>query len=1160
MRKKKDKKKALRGFLFLIGMLLLLPSYAGETASEKKELFSTCINKIAKAYRVDITYDESKTKTVLVTPVNENRSATVEVTLAKTLSTTRFSYRKLSDNSYVIVENKDRSNAVAVKAVPKKMTGTVVTVTGEPMIGVTVIERGTTNGTVTDVNGHFSLIMKNAEAVVEVSFVGYVSKNVHFTGNDKIVLQEDSKMLNEVVVTALGISRETKSLGYSVQKIDGTSIQDSHETNFVNALSNKIAGVQVTSSSGGIGASSTIQIRGQNFVGGYNYNNSPLFVVDGVPISNNNEQSSRSFTGRQDYNNPNFTSGENEVDYSNAAAEINQEDIASVTVLKGPNASALYGARAANGVILITTKSGKNQKGLGISFNSGISFETPLRLPEFQNSFGQGIEGKYAYVDGAGGGLNDNQQTNWGPAMNGQLITQFDSPLDDSGKRTATPFVSHGNQLKDFLETGHTINNTITLSNANDKLNYRFSYTNSQQKGIVPNTDLAKNTIGLNSGYQIVKGVRVDATMNYIHTNSDNRASTGAKNSDNIMKIFLYMPRNVSLNSLKQQWKSGYEEIMQNTPFGNETSTGLNNPYFVAYNNLNGNTRDRVYGSAKLTVEILKGLSLQLRSGLDFYADKRTMKHANTSASYFNGYYQEDDINFLETNNDFLLTYKLPEEAVSDFGLNVSFGGNLMSQTSRRLGAIAPELTIPNVYNLSNNAKPLIAGNALTRKKVNSWYGTTQFSYKNGLFLDLTGRYDYSSALPINNNSYFYPSASLSAVLTDLFPAIKNNVLSFVKLRTSTSMVRRDLEPYQTSANYIISQGWGGNSVASANNNYPNSDIKPEKVVSYEFGGDFRLLDNRISVDMTYYNSATTDLIIPITLNPSAGYDTKLMNVGKMTNKGLELMVNVTPVRTTDFQWDVTFNFAKNTNKVVRLAEDQGISRIRQIERWASLELRTENTKGDGSYGSLYGDYLIYKDGQLQLKNGLPMEENGDWGLLGNVNPDWTGGLGTELKYKNWTLSVLLGIQEGGSVYSRTYIEGMRAGTLKESLALRDANGSGTIVADGIDVNTGQKNTIAVPVRQYVQSYYDNDNIATFDASYIKLREVKLGYKLPRKWLTSTPFQNVSFSAYGRNLFLWTDVPNIDPEVASYDGQLKGIETMATPSTKSFGFNINITL
>ncbi len=1053
------------------------------------------------------------------------------------------------------------ATVMATPPVPvEKVKGTIKTPNGEPVIGATIIEKGTSNGTITDLDGHFVLPIKNKVGELEATCIGF--KKVIFKSQEEavsLIMEEDAKVLGEIVVTALGITREAKSLGYSVQKLGGDGVVQAHESNFVNALSNRIAGVQITNSSGGIGASSSIQIRGQNFVGGYNYNNSPLFVVDGVPISNNNEQSTRSFTGRQDYNNPNFTSGEAEVDYGNAAGEINQEDIESVSILKGPNASALYGARAANGVILITTKSGKGQKGLGVSYSSTVSFETALRLPEFQNSFGQGLEGKYSYVNGAGGGVNDGNVANWGPAMNGQLIAQFDSPLDANGNRTATPFVSGGNQLKDFLQTGHNISNTITLSNSNDQLNYRLTYTNSQQKGIVPNTDLAKNTIGLSAGYQIIPQLTADATINYVHTNSDNRASSGAKNSDNIMTIFLKMPRNVSLASLRQQWRDGKENIAQNTPIGNETSTGINNPYFVAYNNLNGNTRDRVYGNLRLKYDILQGLSLQIRSGLDVYSDKRTMRHAATSQSYFNGYYQEDDISYMEVNNDFLLSYRLPDEAVKNFGFSISAGGNLMNQVSKRLGAIAPELTIPGVYNLTNNAKPILAGNSLTQKKVNSLYATAQFSYLNGLYLDLTGRNDWSSALPKKNNSYFYPSASLSAILSDLFD-IKSDVLTFAKVRTSASMVRRDLEPYQTASNFIISQGWGGNSTATANNNYPNADIKPEKVVSYEFGGDFRFFSSRIGIDLAYYKSTTTDLIIPITLNPSAGYDTKLMNVGKMTNQGVELMVNLVPVRTKDVEWSLNFNFSKNKNKIISLAEDQGISRIRQIERWASLELRTENTKGDGSYGSLYGDYLVYKDGQLQLKNGLPVEENGDWGYLGNVNPDWTGGLGTDFKFRNWTFSALLGIQQGGSVYSRTYIEGMRNGSLKGSLALRDADGAGMIVADGIDVETGQKNTIAVPVRNYVQAYYDNDMIATFDASYVKLREVKIGYTLPKKWLKNTPLKNVSASAFGRNLFIWTDIPNIDPEVASYDGQLKGIETMSLPSTRSFGFNLNVTL
>ena len=1048
----------------------------------------------------------------------------------------------------------------AVSAQQITVKGTVLSASDNfPVIGATVVEENNSNnGTITDIDGNFNITV-GANSNIVVSFVGFKPQTIKATSIMNILLQEDTEVLDEVVVTALGITREAKSLGYSVQKVDGLDLTESHESNFINSLSNRIAGVQITNSSGGIGASSSIQIRGQNFVGGYNYNNSPLFVVDGVPISNNNEQSTRSFTGRQDFNNPNFTSGEAEVDYGNAAAEINQEDIESVSVLKGPNAAALYGARAANGVILITTKSGKGQKGFGVTLSSTTSFETALRLPEFQNEFGQGIEGEYAYVDGAGGGINDGTVSNWGPALNGQLIPQFDSPLDANGNRIATPFVSHGNQLADFLQTGYNLSNTVTLSNSNDKLNFRLTYTNNQQKGIVPNTGMQRNTIGLSSGYQITPKLRADVTMNYVHSNSDNRASTGAKNTDNIMTIFLKMPRNVSLASLRQQWRTGMTNIAQNTPVGDETSTGINNPYFVVYNNLNGNVRDRVYGNVRLKYDILPGLSLQIRSGLDFYADKRTMRHAVTSQSFFNGYYQEDDINFIETNNDFLLTYELPADLVKNFGFTVSAGGNLMNQISKRLGAIAPELTIPGVYNLTNNAKPILAGNTLTQKKVNSLYATAQFRFFNGLYVDLTGRNDWSSALPKQNNSYFYPSGSVSAILTDLFD-IRSRYLSFAKVRASSSMVRRDLEPYQTASNFVIQQGWGGNSTATANNNYPNPDIRPEKVVSYEFGADVRLFDNRLGIDATYYKSITTDLIIPITLNPSAGYDTKLMNVGKMTNQGVELMVNVTPVKMKDFVWNVNFNFSKNVNKVLALAEDKGISRIRQIERWASLELRTENTKGDGSYGSLYGDYLVYKDGQLQLKNGLPVEENGDWGYLGNVNPDWTGGLGTELKYKNWSLSALFGFQHGGVVYSRTYIEGMRNGSLKETLKWRTSpDGAGMIIADGIDVDTGEKNEVAVPIRNFVQAYYDNDMIATFDASYVKLRELKISYSFPKRWLEKTPLKNVSLSAFGRNLFLWTKVPNIDPEVASYDGQLKGIETMSLPSTRSMGFNINVT-
>ncbi|WP_196938693.1 SusC/RagA family TonB-linked outer membrane protein [Sphingobacterium pedocola] len=1052
-----------------------------------------------------------------------------------------------------------------------QVKGRVLDPSGNPLPGVSVsakINQQKISTTASNHDGVFLLsnLQTGSRYQITFSLVGYKSHEednflvVAGDNNSLMVrLAEQTAELEEVVVTALGITRASKSVGFSVQQVEGETIQEAHETNLVNTLSGRVAGVQITNSSGGIGASSNIQIRGQNFVSGYNYNNSPLFVVDGVPVSNNNEQSTRAFTGRQDFNNPNFTGGEGEVDYGNAAGEIDPNDIESISVLKGPNAAALYGSRASNGVVLITTKSGKGAKGLGINFNSHADFGTPLKLPNYQYEYGQGRYGIYEYVDGAGTQSNkfDNIMENWGPALNGQLIKQWDSPIDpQTGERVATPFVAHRDQLKDFLQTGKTFTNSLSISNSSDKLNYRFSYTNLSQSGMVPNTDMNRNSLGINAGYQIIDKLRLDVSMNWVNSGSKNRASYGAKNDESIMRMFLFMPRNLAIHSLKDYWRSGSNNSEQNSPIFNMNGTIWNNPYFVVNENLNGNNRDRVYGNVKVTYDFRDDLKLMLRSGRDFYNDKRTMRHATSSSQYKNGYYQEDDVYFIETNHDLLLSYN--PTLNSDFTFDASLGGNLMSQVSKRLGGIAPRLAIPNVYNLTNNAAPLLAGNSYQEKRINSIYGTAQIGFRDMVFLDVTGRNDWSSALPKANNSYFYPAASLSVIASDMF-GWTSETLNLLKLRGATSSVRRDLEPYRTFPNFLVTQGWGGETVAIHNNNYPNENIRPEKVVSYEFGFDSRLFNNRLGIDLTYYKSRTTDLIIPVTLNPSAGYDTKLMNVGEMTNRGLELMLSVAPVRSADFSWDIFVNYSFNRNKVVSLAEDQGISRIRQLERWASLELRTENTKGDGSSGSLYGDYLIYNgNGQLTHRNGQPQEENGDWGYLGNINPKWIGSIANDFKYKNWNLSFLFAGQKGGVVHSRTYIDGIKAGSLPESLPFRAENGAGTIVGEGMDIDTGQPNTVAVPVRDYWRAYYDNDRIATFDASYIKLRELKVSYKLPQQVLKRTPVKGASISFIGRNLLLWSDVPHIDPEVSAYDGQFVGVEAMSLPSMRNLGMSLSV--
>ena len=1052
-----------------------------------------------------------------------------------------------------------------------QMKGRVMDQKGTALSGVSVSisnKNGFSRTGSTDEQGIFSLKDLPTDQAYQIIFtrVGYIDHQendflIQAGDNNSLLvrLTDKSTDLEEVVVTALGITRAAKSVGFSVQQVGGDQIREAHETNLVNSLSGRVAGVNITNSNGGVGASSNIQIRGQNFVSGYNYNNSPLFVVDGVPISNNNEHSNRAFTGRQDFNNPNYTAGEGEVDYGNAAGEINPNDIESISVLKGPNAAALYGSRASNGVVLITTKSGKNSKGLGISFNSNLDLGSPLRLPDYQFKYGQGRNGIYEYVDGKGTDASkfDHIPENWGPAMNGQLIKQWDSPIDPkTGERIATPFIAHKNQVKDFFETSKTFTNSLSISNSNDKLNYRFAYSNLNQRGIVPNNDLKRNSVSMNVGYQMLPNLRLDAAMNWVNSGSKNRSSFGPKNEESIMRILLMMPRNLDINSLKNYWKEGAAIPTQNSPIYNINGAIWNNPYFVAHENLNGNNRDRLYGNVKATYDFNPNLKLMVRSGRDFYNDARTMRHAVSMSQHRNGYFQQDDVYFLETNHDMLLTFD--KQVHPDFYVNASVGGNLMTQVSKRFGAIAPRLAIPNVYNLTNNASAILSGNVYQEKRINSIYGTAQVGYKDYVFLDLTGRNDWSSALPKQNNSYFYPSASLSVVASEIF-GWKNEHINLVKLRGAASSVRRDLEPYRTLPNFMVSQGWGGETVAVHNNNYPNEDIRPEKVNSYEFGFDTRFFNNRLGVDITYYNSVTTDLIIPVTLNPSAGYDTKLMNIGKMRNRGLELMLSVTPVRNEHFSWDIFVNYSFNRNKVLSLDEENGVSRIRQLERWASLELRTENTKGDGSFGSLYGDYLIYDaNNQLTHRNGRPQEENGDWGYLGNVNPDFMGSIANEFRYKHWNLSFLFGGQKGGVVHSRTYIEGIKSGSLIESVPLRDANGGGMIVGEGIDIETGQPNAVEIPVRDYVGAYYDNDKIATFNASYIKLRELKIGYRIPQSLLSGSKIKNASISLVGRNLLLWTDVPHIDPEVSSHNGQMVGVEAMSLPSLRTFGMSIGL--
>lgn len=1048
------------------------------------------------------------------------------------------------------------------ESLDKTITGTVVdAATNEPLPFVTVKVKGTTLGMVTDADGRFNLSIPDNSDVLVFSFVGYVTLE-ETIGNRSVInvsLSENVTSLQEVVVTALGVERESKALGYSVQEVQGEELTEARETNVVDALSGKIAGVQITGSGSGVGGSSRVIIRGESSL---NVNaNQPLFVVDGIPISNNVNGSSGS--------------GNLEVDYGNAAGEINPDDIASVSVLKGPAAAALYGSRAANGAILITTKSGKGKRGLGITFNSNVSFENPLRLPEWQDVYGQGNNGQFAFVDGSGSGIADGVDESWGPRMDGQLIPQFDSPRDAEGFRggdlnapagstiTPTPWVANPDNINDFFETGVTLTNNISVSANNDFGNVRFSYTNLDQKGMVPNTDLKRNTVSLKTDMNLTDKLKVSASVNYVNTQSDNRPAI-SYGTESLMYLWIWYGRQINTNNLRNYWMPGLEGVQQ----FNYNYNYHDNPYFTTYENTNGQNKNRMFGTVSASYQFTDELSLMVRTGIDFYNELRDRKRAFSTQRFPLGMYREDKLFFYEQNSDVLLTYN--KEVNEDFSFTVSVGGNRMSQTNNYNQTVAPQLLIPGIYNFSNSAVNLQVNQYDQEKKINSIYGYGQFAYKNMLFLDITGRNDWSSTLPVENNSYFYPSITTSAVLSDMF--ILPSVISFAKVRAAYAEVGNDTNPYSLTNVYNSSTAWGGVQAKTESSTLANAELKPERTSSYEIGADLRMFGGRFGVDFTYYDNRTRDQIIPITLDIATGYASRIINAGEIQNNGIELMAYGTPVQKANgITWDASVNFTRNRSKVIEL--DENVDAYTLTERNGAFVQAREGER----MGDIYGvGFARVEDpnseyfGQIiHSAEGTPLRDP-ELKKQGNYNPDWMMGIQNTLSYKNFSFGFLFDIRHGGIVVSRTKTIGSTSGQLKETLYGRE-NGydltqeENGIVSPGVVENPDgsySPNTTKVSSRNWHNRYYERNNVeaAKYDASYVKLREVRIGYTMPSSWFANSFVQSIKVSVVGRNLALWTENPHFDPDVMAMSGGTlqPGIENMAYPSARSIGFNLNV--
>ncbi|WP_162053597.1 SusC/RagA family TonB-linked outer membrane protein [Pontibacter pamirensis] len=989
--------------------------------------------------------------------------------------------------------------------------------TNQPLPGVTVLVKGTTVGTATGPEGNFTLSVPEDRNTLVFRYIGYktVERNIGNSNTVNVQMGLDSEQLSEVVVTALGIEREKKALGYAIQEIAGESVNQARETNVVNALSGKVAGVQIVNSSGAVGSSARITLRGNNSLTG---DNQPLFVVDGIPINNST----------------NANDGYGGVDYGNAASDINPNDIASISVLKGANAAALYGSRAANGVILITTKSGKNAQGLGVTIDHSTTLESPLVLPDYQDEYGQGLNGLFEYVDGAGGGVMDGVDESWGPRLDGSNRTQFFG----EGPWEASP-----NNVRDFFQTGITNNTNVAITGGNEKANARLSLGYIDQEGIIPNTDLTRYSASLNTNMTLSPKLSAAASFNYIQNKSNNRPSNGYS-GDNIMQQFIWFGRQVDIDRLRDYRNEDGTQFNWNYNYHN-------NPYWILYENLNGNQRDRLFGNVSLKYEFTDWLNLMVRGGGDMFAENRKRVWAVETLGFPQGRFYESERFVSETNFDFL--FAADRDLSEEISIGATFGGNTRRNNFRMNDVLVRALAVPGIYNVSNAQGNPSPSNFRSERVVNSLYGTATIGFRDYLFLDLTARNDWASTLPIANNSFFYPSVSTSLVFTDAF-GIDSDVLSYGKLRASWAQVGNDTDPYRTAGTFFSNDPWDGTPNLSYTNTLANANLQPEQTTSIEVGTDLRFFLDRAYVDFTYYKKRTVDQIVPISTSGASGFTSQVVNVGEIGNEGIELQVGGTPIQTAGgFNWEVIVNFAKNRNEVVSLTE--GLDAFQLGSYWGlSLEARPGET-----YGVFYGTgYLRDDAGNIVVDAVGRPRKDPERRVLGDILPDWTGGIRNSFSYKGFNLSALIDMRKGGDIFSVTHMFGLYAGVLEETLEGREEG----IVVPGVKDMEGTTNDINVSSQRYFQSLYGTHEAHIFDGSFVKLREVTLGYELPQSLVSKAKLRGVSISLIGRNLLLLhSNIPHVDPENAfGADIASQGFEFGALPSTRSYGVNLRLTL
>ena len=986
---------------------------------------------------------------------------------------------------------------------------------GIPSVNVRV--KGTTSqGTVSDADGNYEIVTSEGATLV-FSFIGYTAKEV-VVGNQttiNVVLVPESTALEDVVVTAFGVEKEKKALGYAMTAVGGEEVSTIKAQNPINSLAGKVAGMVVSPGTFGPGSSTRVVIRGNNSLAG---NNQPLYVIDGVPMNDSGFGSSNS----------NVASEYSRSDYGNGIADINPDDIESISVLKGPNAAALYGSRASNGVILITTKTGTSKKGLGVTVNSSYMAQNPMLLPEFQNSYGQGTNG-VAGVD---------SRSSWGAALDGSSQPYY------TGENR--PYTAQPNNIEDFFRTGSTFTNMLAIDGGNQNANVRFSYTNTDAKSILPNSGIKRNNFNLRAFTQLTEKFKLDSKVSYSVTEGKNRAQLG---TEGVVADLYGIPRNIMLSDLENYQN---DDLSVRSYF-----TGAPNPYWTMYNDQNDDVRTRLLAFAKLDYQLTEELSIFGRIGGDITQQRIESVNQYGHWFYGTGRFNYADNKASEVNMDFLMTYN--KQFNSNFSLYANFGGNHRVSKSQSETIFGQDFRIPSKATIESANTVVPTYSFERQKEVNSIYASAQLSYQDIVFLDITGRNDWSSTLPEDNRSFFYPSASLSVLLNEVF-AMDNSLVNLLKGRVSMAQVGNDTDPFQLQNDYTLdSQPYLGRTSLSNSQILYDEDLKPEQVSTFEAGIEWQMLGNRLYGDFTYYDITSKDLIWGVPVPSSTGYSFYNTNVGELNNKGIELLIGGVPVQTSNFSWDASFNIAHNKNSLEQLLEDV---QSFQFTSTNSGNVTVQATVG-GGYGDIYGTTWQRNDqGQLVVNgDGIP-QATAEKSLLGNYQPDWVGGFTNSFTYKNFGLRVLIDARIGGEVYSGADAGLDGSGASARTLAYRD----GGVVVDGV-VNTGTEanpvwtqNTESITSQQYFGAYSGIAEGYVYDQTNIRLRELALTYRIPGATLSNTFLNSASISLVGRNLFFFKkEIENFDPESSySTTAFAQGVLYYNLPSVRSIGFNINL--